>query len=266
MGELPTPDPNQPAPDHQAGQHPGFWDTRIVAIACRYLNSGYPVLIGTSDHAFALIGYGRRPRDGERDWISFVRHDDQRGPYLVVEDVLGDRDAATGHHYGPWAMLIAPVPDKLWLSPEAAERAGQQYMLAMSKVVEDRGLVAPSAALHQLDAKGHLAFRTFAISATAFKEAALSRGLDPASVREYRLARMPRLVWVVEAIDRRRRRDGKPCVIGEAVFDSTSTDYDPAELIIRVPGASLVRQTDGSIRFPVEAPRRFARSAAATQP
>lgn len=163
-------------------------------------------------------------------------------------------------------MLIAPVPDKLWLSPEAAERAGQQYMLAMSKVVEDRGLVAPSAALHQLDAKGHLAFRTFAISATAFKEAALSRGLDPASVREYRLARMPRLLWVVEAIDRRRRRDGKPCVIGEAVFDSTSTDYDPAELIIRVPGASLVRQTDGSIRFPVEAPRRFARSAAATQP
>lgn len=117
MGDLPTPDPNQPPPEHQEGQHPGLWDTRIVAIACRYLNSGYPVLIGTSDHAFALIGYGRRPRDGDRDWIPFVRHDDQRGPYLVVDDVLADTDPATGNHYGPWSMLIAPVPDMLWLSP-----------------------------------------------------------------------------------------------------------------------------------------------------
>jgi hypothetical protein len=266
MGDLPTPDPNQPPPDHKEGEHPGYWDTRIVAIACRYLNSGYPVLIGTLDHAFVLIGYGRKPRDGERDWIPFIRHDDQRGPYLVVDHVLADVDAATGNHYGPWSMLIAPVPEKLWLSPEAAERAGQRYMLAMSEVVAGENLIKGVSALHTLDAKGHIAYRTYAISATSFKAAALERGLDRASASEYRLARLPRLVWVVEAVDRRRRSKGQPSVIAEAVFDSTSTDFDPAELIIRVPGACLVRQTDGAVRFPVPAPKRYTTSAATTQP
>ena len=266
MGELPTPDPSTAPPEHPVGQHPGRWDTRIVAIACRYLNSGYPVLIGTTDHAFVLTGYGRRRRDGEPDWITFVRHDDQRGPYLVVDNVLDDTDPATGHDHGPWTMLIAPVPDKLWLSPEAAERTGQSYMLAMSAEVATRGLVTPARALHTLDAKGHVAYRTYAISATAFKAAVLARGLDRSAISEYRLARLPRLVWVVEAIDRRRRTRQQPSVIAEAVFDSTSTDYDPSELIIRVPGACLVRQTDGSMRFPLPSPPRYATSAAGTQP
>ncbi|MEQ1703758.1 MAG: hypothetical protein ABMA25_26935, partial [Ilumatobacteraceae bacterium] len=240
--------------------------TRVVAIACRYLNSGYPVLIGTSDHAFALIGYSRRLRNGERDWIHFIRHDDQRGPYLVVENVLADTDPSTGNNYGPWTMLIAPVPEKLWLSPEAAERTGQRYMLAMSQEVERLGLISPRLALHHLDSKGHVAYRTYAISATSFKSTVLSRGLDESSAREYRLARLPRLVWVVEAVDRRRRKNGQPSVLAEAVFDSTSTDYDPEELIIRVPGACLVRQTDGAVRFPLPTPRRYSPSAASTQP
>jgi hypothetical protein len=266
MGDLPTPDPHQPAPEHEEGQHPGYWDTRVVAIACRYLNSGFPVLIGTSNHAFVLIGYGRQPRDGDRDWIPFIRHDDQRGPYLLVDDVLSDTDPATRDAYGPWSMLIAPVPERLWLSPEAAERAGQQYMVAMSGVATSDGLIDEAHALHTLDAQGHVAYRTYAISATSFKAAALGRGIDRDSASEYRLARLPRLVWVVEAIDRRRRADEKPSVIGEAVFDSSSTDFDPAELIIRIPGACYVRQTDGTVRFPLPAPKRYARSAAASQP
>ena len=265
MGELPTPDPNQPAPPHNPDQHPGLWDTRIIAIACRYLNSGYPVLIATSDHAFVLLGYRRLARKGERDWIEFIRHDDQRGPYLLVEDVLADIDSATGDHYGPWSMLIAPVPDKLWLSPEAVERTGKAYMLAMSQVAVDQGRISPQRALHLLDGQDRVAYRTYAISATAFKAQAPERNLDRASVRAYRFARLPRLVWVVEAIDRRRRKRGVPSIIGEAVFDSTSTDYDPEELIIRIPGAILVRHTDGSVDFDT-APQRFLTSAALSQP
>jgi hypothetical protein len=163
-------------------------------------------------------------------------------------------------------MLIAPVPERLWLSPEAAERAGQRYMVAMSKVAAGDDLINESHALHTLDEQDHVAYRTYAISATSFKAAALGRGIDRDSASEYRLARLPRLVWVVEAIDRRRRADGKPSVIGEAVFDSSSTDFDPAELVIRVPGACLVRQTDGTVRFPLPAPERYATSAATTQP
>jgi hypothetical protein len=84
-------------------------------------------------------------------------------------------------------------------------------------------------------------------------------------VREYRLARLPRLVWVVEAVDRRRRQRGEPCVLGEAVFDSTSTDYDSHELIVRVPGACLVVQTDGTMSFPLPAMRRPCRSGRANR-
>ena len=71
---------------------------------------------------------------------------------------------------------------------------------------------------------------------------------------------------MVEAVDRRKRRLGQPSVVGEAVFDSTSTDYDPRELIVRVPGALLVVQTDGTMRFPLATMRRVCRSAAASQP
>lgn len=40
---IPTPPANDPS------QHPGHWDTRIIAICCRYLNSGLPVLVCTVD-------------------------------------------------------------------------------------------------------------------------------------------------------------------------------------------------------------------------
>jgi hypothetical protein len=266
MGELPTPNPNQNPPPHAPGQNPGEWDTRIISIACRYLNSGFPVLIGTYDHAFVLVGYDREPRPGDTDWIRFIRHDDQRGPYLVVPDVLADVDPATGDAYGWWTMLVAPVPERLWLAPEPAERAGQNYLRVVSQEAVVRGLVAERLALHTLHDRGHVTFRTYAITSTAFKAAAVDRGLDQVSAREYRLARLPRLVWVVEAVDRRKRRLGQPSVVGEAVFDSTSTDYDPRELIVRVPGALLVVQTDGTMRFPLATMRRACRSAAASQP
>lgn len=156
--------------------------------------------------------------------------------------------------------------ERLWLAPEPAERSGQNYLRAVSQEAVARGLVAERLALHTLHDRGHVTFRTYAITSTAFKAAAVDRGLDQVSAREYRLARLPRLVWVVEAVDRRKRRSGQPSVIGEAVFDSTSTDYDPRELIVRVPGALLVVQTDGTMRFPLATMRRACRSAAASQP
>ncbi|MFT3851949.1 MAG: hypothetical protein QM733_04320 [Ilumatobacteraceae bacterium] len=266
MGELPTPDPAQPPPPHTTDQNPGEWDTRIIAVACRYINSGFPVLVGTYDHAFTLIGYDREARPGTTDWIRFIRHDDQRGPYLVVNDVLADTDPATGDSYGWWTLLIAPVPEKLWLAPEPAEQAGCQYLLAVSREAVSQGLVSTRSALHALYERGRVTFRTYAITSTAFKTSATSRGLDSVTVREYRLARLPRLVWVVEAVDRARRRAGAPSVLGEAVFDSTSSDYDPLELIVRVPGALLVRPTSGAARFPLRTTRRPCTTAAANPP
>lgn len=101
---------------------------------------------------------------------------------------------------------------------------------------------------------------------SSYKERATTRGLDDDSMRELRLARLSRLVWVVEAIDRDARAAGTPSVIGEAVFDSTSSDVSPNVLALRVPGALLVTQTDGTIRSPLPATSQPVLSAATFQP
>ncbi len=243
LGAIPGSGREPPVPAHGPDDDPGTWDTRVVAVICRFLNSRYPVLIGNRDHAFVLVGY-RRETKGGTPWIGFVRHDDQRGPYLLVDDILHDVDPATGYRYTPWQLVLAPVPAKLWLLPEAAERVG-------SNLLECYGQLEGAKTFDALAAVGRLTFRTFAIASSAFKQAAGLRGLDPNAVRELRLARMSRMVWVVEAIDRDLRAAGQPCVLGEAVFDCTSSDHSPNILALRVPGALLIKQTDGTIRSPL---------------
>lgn len=258
MGYLPGSGQEPPLPPHDSDDDPGTWDTRAIAVICRFLNSAYPVLVGTHEHAFVIIGYRREVRNGDH-WIGFVRHDDQRGPYLEINDILHDVDPDSGYSYSPWQLLLAPVPDKLWLLPEAAERTGRELLLRYD-------VLAGSGTFEHLREAGRLAFRTTAMKSSFYKERAVTRGLDDESMRELRLARFSRLVWVVEAVDREARAAGRPCVIGEVVFDSTSSDVSPNVLALRVPGALLIHQTDGTIRSPLPATTEAVTSAARYQP
>lgn len=258
MGRLPVSGQEPPVPLHEADDHPGTWDTRAIAVVCRFLNSRYPVLVGTADHAFVLVGY-HREKTGDRDWIHFVRHDDQRGPYLPVTNILNDSDVDSGDCYGPWEMMLAPVPEKLWLLPEAAERSGRDFLLSLDALEN-------TPVLTKLADDKRLTFRTYATSASDYKARAAGRRLGIEAVRELRLARLSRMVWVVEAVDRKRRATGGPSVLGEAVFDSTSSDTVPKPLLIRVPGAMLITRTDGGVRYPLRATRLAVRSGAATEP
>jgi hypothetical protein len=252
VGQLPSPGLPWQAldPTPVAGADPGTWDHRIVAVLCRHLNSGFPVLVGTQDHAFVICGYGRAAAPG---WIEFVRHDDQRGPYLTVSNVLDDIDPGSGHAYGPWQTMHVPLPDKLWLAPEAAERKGGEYLMAVSTpaaaVAQQAGHAVDT--LAALAANNRLSLRTYAVSSNDFKQRLPARGLDPAIVREYRLARLSRYVWVIEAVDRQLREAGQPAVLGEAVLDATSSDHDPQLLALHLHGIAWVEQTDGTIRFPI---------------
>jgi hypothetical protein len=258
MGSIPASGQEPDLPDHDEGEDPGKWDTRAIAVLCRFLNSGYPVLVCTHEHAFAIVGYRRENRvDGQ--WIGFVRHDDQRGPYLPVEDILDDIDPATQDQHSPWQLLIAPVPDKLWLMPESAERVGRAYLMAYDQFER-------TGTFEELESAGQLTFRTVAMSSSSFKEVTEARGLDESSATGIRLARFSRLVWVVEAIDREARKAGAPCVLGEVVFDSTSSDSDPQALAVRVPGALVIRQSDGTVRSPLPSTTEAVLSAAQFQP
>lgn len=258
MGSLPSSGQEPRVPPHGPDDDAGTWDTRAIAVLCRFLNSGYPVLVGTHEHAFVIVGYRREVRNGQ-PWIGFIRHDDQRGPYLAVGNILDDVDAATGDRHSPWQLLLAPVPEKLWLLPEAAERAGRDLLLRYDAL-------AGVPAFASLEKSRRLTFRTVAMTSASYKGRAATRGLDGASCRELVLARLPRLIWIVEAVDRDARAAGAASVIGEIVFDSTSSDVAPNVLAIRVPGALLIKQTDGTIRSPLPATRDAVYSAAQFQP
>lgn len=259
VGDLPSPrlpwqaaDPVLPAVvPGAAASPPGAWDHRIIPVACRHLNSGNPVLVGTNNHAFILCGY-RRTDQPQPGWIEFIRHDDQAGPYLVVHDVLNDIDPVTGKLYGPWRTMHVPVPEKLWLSPEAAERKGGLFLVnASQQIASVAHPPLPFTPLRDLIAANRLALRTYATRSNDFKRGLDERGLPTAIRREYRSARLPRFIWVVEVIDRQLRRAGVPCVLGEAVLDGTSSDHAPEEIALHVHGMMWLQQTSGKVRFPI---------------
>jgi len=254
VGELPSPGlpwqtPDPIAPNEYAA--PGSWDYRIIPICCRFLNSGIPVLVGTMDHAFILCGY-RRTGQSKSNWIEFIRHDDQTGPYLTIDNVLNDTDHRIDRNYGPWRTIHAPLPEKIWLTPEAAERRGGWYLLrASEQITQVLNEQASLVALTELVRLKRLALKTYAIRSNKFKASLAQRRLPIDIRREYSLSRLPRYIWVVEAIDRQLRTDGKACVIGEALLDATSSDHAPRLLALHIHGVMWLQQTNGDIRFPI---------------
>jgi hypothetical protein len=256
VGNLPHPGlPWQPPPPaEEPDRLPGRWDTRIVPTVCRHLNGGFPVLICTLDHAFILVGWYRDPTTSK---VVLIRNDDQQGPYLPVTNPLDDQlvNPATGFErdYGPWRVFHVPVPDKAWLLPESAERRGGQYLLSASvsyvPQLATRGIQLES--LQDLVDDNRLSIRTYIAASTAYKDELTSRGYDAASAAAYRLARMPKFVVVVEAIDRALRDAGQPSVVAEVLFDATSSDIQPDIIAARVHGLLTVQRTDRSKHGPL---------------
>jgi hypothetical protein len=109
----------------------------------------------------------------------------------------------------------------------------------------------PFTPLQDLIATNRLVLRTYAIRSNNFKRDLEARDLPTRIRREYRLARLPRFIWVVEVIDPQLRNGNAPCVVGEAVLDGTSSDHAPEELALHVHGVMWLQQTNGHVRFPI---------------
>lgn len=209
----------------------GYWDTRIFSVICRYLNAGFPVLVGTSNHAFVIVGWFR-----ERGRIRFIACDDQHGPYEVINSPFTDRRA-------PWKVLMIPLPPKVFLSGEVAESTAHYELRGLSS---QGGAPEEWRKLREGIANGEVSFRTFLRSNHAYKSKLTSQKRGSSVEDELRVARLPHYVWVVEVQDRRARSAGRPCVLAEAVIDSTSSDSDPGVLALSVPGATVVVPPDGA--------------------
>jgi hypothetical protein len=201
---------------------PGLYDTRIFSIICRYLNAGFPVLVGTADHAFVIVGWYRE----RRTRIRFVLCDDQSGPYEIVMSPFTDRRA-------PWRALMVPLPPKVYLSGEVAESTTHWLIRAWAS---EPGAPSRWQALAGALVRKEISLRTFLRSNVGYKQMLDKQGRGCDAVRVLRLARLPHWVWVVEAHDRRRRGEGRPSVVAEVVYDSTSSDDAPFWLTMSMPG------------------------------
>lgn len=218
-------------PPLQAGP-PGKWDTRIFSVICRYLNAGFPVLIGTDDHAFVIVGWYREKGN---DRIRLVACDDQWGPYETINSPFTDRR-------GPWQSIMVPLPPKVYLSGESAENTANLLIRAYGT---RSGKQPKWRELAEALSRGEISLRTFLRSNLDYKAGVLDKGRGRNAERNLRLARLAHWVWVVEAHDREKRERGQPSVVAEFVFDSTSNDQSPVESAFSLPGMTATRPPDG---------------------
>lgn len=219
----------------------GYWDTRFFSVICRYLNSGFPVMVINDRHGFNLVGWFRRASS-----IYFVACDDQRGPYEIIDSPFLD-------HRAPWRAVIVPLPPKVYLSGEMAEAWGYETLRAF-------GLGSPALPSWNVlqkklaETPKGVSLRTFLRDSRDYKATLALQGRDPEAVAQLRLARLPHYVWVVEAHDRERRRAGEPCVIAEVVFDPHSSDHvhrAPRRDSLSMPGLTVITPPDGGDPVPV---------------
>ena len=226
----PRPDPDDP----EEFLPPGRWDIRIFSIVCRYLNSGFPVIVLNADHAIVLVGWFR-----EGNMIRFLACDDQGAPYEVVDSPFTDPRA-------PWLALMVPLPPKVMMSGERAEnRAHWDLQLVGSNPKVPRSWQELKA--HLTATPKGVSLRTFLRDVNSYKEELTRQGRDPDSVRILRLGRLPRYVWVVEAQNRELRERGEPCVIAEILYDPHSSEHphrDPRTVATSLPGLTVVNSPD----------------------
>jgi hypothetical protein len=188
-------------------------------IAQRYLNSRLPVMLLTPEHATVLVGYGR----DENGTLYFVRHDDAKGPYLPVGDLLADE-------LGEWEALLVPVPGRIYLPGESAEVHAR---LVLYQELRSREGNAELAA--QLD-DGTLRCRTYVIDIAEYKRNLRSRGLTDDVVAWHAGISASHWVWVTELQDANAAQQGPECVLGEIVIDATSDSHRPNQLFANLPG------------------------------
>jgi len=219
----------------------------IPRIACRYLNSGMPVIVAAgSRHAFCLVGYTRVDAGTDDERIHFIRQDDETGPYQVVEDFAHDV-------YGPWQYMIVPLPAKIFVPGETAESLGKEKLIAAAAQSDNPDAAEIAAGR---DGPGQIMFRSAAVRSNRFKEALLDRQYDPEIVARYRRMPMPRWLWVVEAVRRPERNNRQPAVVGEALIDATDHGRDMNVLAWHIPGELGMWNPDEDEALTVNVPKQ----------
>ena len=194
------------------------------SVACRYLDSGMPLIVAGRGHAFVVVGY-RWVIDEGRRRVQFIRQDDLESPYVIVEDHHHDR-------YATWEYFIMGLPTKVYMSGENAEGLGRNRLHEACRQSDDpaaRALIDGGAF------RPGLSLRTSVHRSTEFKTRVAERK-NEAMTGAYQWMQMSRWVWVVELVDSARWLRNEKSVLAEVLIDATGHARDAQPLAWRVPG------------------------------
>lgn len=221
-------DPVSPDEEDTAEETPaGWWDHRMISIICRYLNSGFPVLIGAGEHAFVLVGWQR----DDEGTVQFIACDDGIGPYEVITSPFE-------HRLTPWDSIMIPLPPKVYLSAESAETRAHEVFRSFAEQAEQ---------LHDFKndlLEGSIVLRTMLRTGARYKHEVAAVTRSPETLQALRHARLPHWVWIVEAHRPELCEKEEPCVVAAAVLDSTAFDEKPPLDILAVLGMVFVYPPD----------------------
>lgn len=194
------------------------------SVACRYLNSRLPVIVLGGEHARVLLGYGVEAKNR----LFFICNDDARGPYRPVQD--SGFSALRRQRDHTWERLVVPMPGRIYLAGEAAEKEGG---FALER---ELGRHDDLRSYHRANLNGKYRRRTYVTTSAKYRQGLRNRGLSNDVIQWHSRCNASHWVWVIELQDRKAAALGNRCVIGEIVIDATSDDRAPNFFSANLPG------------------------------
>ncbi|WP_420639943.1 hypothetical protein [Candidatus Poriferisocius sp.] len=190
----------------------------LYDIMCRHINSNLPPIVISNNHAWLVVAYQWSKSSGH-DRLTLFRHDDAKGPYIRVDNPWQEQSPS----HQPWKAALLPLPPKIYMTAERAELIGRWWF--QQHIASD-----PSSPLAEAESRNELRYRVYGLRGRDYKQGLKLRpNLDPLLAHQYRLAVWPRNIWVVEALDRSRRENGEPPVLGEVILDPTANHEPTAD-------------------------------------
>jgi len=218
---------------------------KLADIAYRYIESGLPVIFGTSNHALVGIGHTydcAAPAQVAIQRIpAFLTHNDNTGPY----EAMPISTSAAGLTFAHVEDLIAVVPIEVTLRGEAAEVMARRAIGTFLKFPTGNPLFPTYKDLIcQLRPEfgalvDKLEFRTFLAPSVDFQKKlradSVGGQLSDAIARRLIELDYPKFIWVTEissaALLNYPRREDRKC-LGRVIVDSTAPSRTWGEMAV----------------------------------
>lgn len=219
---------------------------KLADIAYRYIESGLPVILCTSNHALVCIGHTYDHEVAAAAAIQripdFIVHNDNAGPYQKMP-IIGP--AAGSLHFREVEDVIVVVPPEVTLRAEQAEIMSRQAIdnfLKLGTLDAARPTYKDLIQNLRSDFVGvldQLEFRTFLMPSVEFQKKlradAAADALNPALAARLVELDYPKFIWITEISSSKLlnhpKRQSRQC-LGRVIIDSTAPSRTRGEMVV----------------------------------